>query len=480
MKSFAYIVRIAGSALVLALCTFAGCKKSINGTQPSLLTTVRVSLSSTNGEGNLDAINDSIGISNDGRYIAFTSKATNLIDTPVDTNNAADVFLRDNLNRTLALVSISLTNGIANGASGSPSLSGDGRYVAFTSFATNLTVDAVPPGKKQVFVRDMLLGQTVLVSRSSGASGLIGDDDSSAPRISNDGVYVVFQSLSNLLDGVPAGGDDNDTGPNASDIYRRKVIDGTSAFPTDLVSMASTFAPGSGAANKGNLGSTNPCISGDGRFVAFTSAATNLVSASQDGGPDTNGVDDVFVRDCNTFRTVRCSVEYVGSNPTLKGLSRSPTITLDGQLVAFSSLAGNLNPAAQEQTPNIYIRSWNGLTPFTEVLSVHTSGATGGASCDKPTISGDGSRIAWQSASSALVNGDSNGVEDIFLRNRILAQTSRESVQTFGGQLDGQSSVPSYSADGRYIVFWSKSTNVVDDDTNGAADIFLRGPPITQ
>ncbi len=191
-------------------------------------------------------------------------------------------------------------------------------------------------------------------------------------------------------------------------------------------------------------------------------------------------MDDVFVRDCNTFRTVRCSVEYVGSNPTLKGLSRSPCITLDGQLVAFSSLAGNLNPTAQEQTPNIYLRSWNGLAPFTEVLSVHTSGATGGASCDRPTISGDGSRIAWQSASSALVNGDSNGVEDVFLRNRSTAQTSRESVQTFGGQLDGQSSVPCYSPDGRYIVFWSKSTNVVDDDTNGAADIFLRGPPFTQ
>jgi hypothetical protein len=478
MRSFANIVRIAGSGFILALCTFAGCKKSVNNLHPLLLNTVRISLSSTNAEGNLDAVNDSIGVSNDARFVAFTSKATNLVLAPPDTNNAADVFLRDNISRTLTLVSVSLTGGPANGASGSPSLSGDGRYVAFASLATNLTVDAVPPGKKQIYVRDMLLGVTTLVSRSSGASGLIGDEDSSVPKISNDGVYVAFQSLSNLLDGVPAGGDDNDTGPNSADIYRRKVIDGTSAFPTDLVSMVSLAAPGSGPANKGSSSSTNPCISGDGRYVAFTSAAVNLVSASQDGGPDTNGVDDVFVRDCNTFRTVRCSVEYVGSIASLKGLSRSPTITLNGQMVAFSSLAGNLHPTAQEQTPNIYLRSWNGLTPFTEVLSVHTSGATGGASCDKPTISGDGSLIAWQSASSALVNGDSNGVEDVFLRNRFTAQTSRESVQTFGGQLDGQSSVPSYSADGRYIVFWSKSTNVVDDDTNGAADIFLRGPPL--
>src|SRR5207302_128426 len=99
-------------------------------------------------------------------------------------------------------------------------------------------------------------------------------------------------TLSNLLDGTPGGGDDNDA---FKDIYRRKVIDGTAAFPTDLISFASGSS--SGAANKGNNDSTGPCISADGRFVAFTSAATNLVSASADGGPDLNTQTDVFVRD---------------------------------------------------------------------------------------------------------------------------------------------------------------------------------------
>jgi hypothetical protein len=467
MKSIPAIVGIASLGILLSFGGIAGCKKSINHNNPTIQNTVRISLTSIGGEGNLDAFADSIGISNDGRYIAFSSKATNLVAG--DTNNAADIFLRDNISRTLTLVSISLVGGPANGASGSPSISGNGQYVVFSSLATNLTADAVPAGKKQIYVRDMINQQTTLISRASGATGLIADDTCDNPKISNDGVYVVFQSLSNILDGVIAGGVDNDA---VSDIYRRKWIDGTAAFPTDLISLASLSTT-----VKGNLPSFNPCISADGSVIAFASTASNLVSASQDGAPDSNGLDDVFVREFATTRTVRCSSEFVGFNPALKGLSRSPSISLDGQLVAFSSLAGTLHPAAQEQTPNIYVRSWNGLTPFTEVLSVHTSGATGGASCDKPSISGDGSKITWQSASSALVNGDSNGVEDIFLRNRVTLETSRESVQTFGGQLDGQSAVPAFSADGRYIAFWSKATNVVDDDTNGAADIFLRGPP---
>ncbi|HLY75157.1 MAG TPA: calcium-binding protein [Planctomycetota bacterium] len=473
MRSSAIIFALVSLGLLATFGGMSGCKKSVNQTQPVIQNTVRISLSSTGTEGNLDCVADSIGISNDGRFVAFTSKASNMI--PGGTGIFSNVFLRDNVNRTLTLVSVSNTGGLANGASGTPSMSGDGRYIAFSSFATNLdsTSVSVPAGVRQIYVRDMQMGTTTLVSRSSNA-GLVADQNCNNPKISNNGNFVVFESLSNLLDGVVAGGDDNDA---FADIYVRDWLNVGGGFPTTLVSMVSGAAPGSGPSNKGNGDSTNACISADGSVIAFASTASNLVVFSQDGGLDTNGVPDVFVREMGTNRTVRCSVEFAGSDPTLKGLSRSPTISLDGQMVSFSSLAGNLHPAAQEQTPNIYFRFWNGLTPFTEVLSVHTSGATGGASCDHPSISGDGTKIAWQSASSALVNGDTNGVEDIFLRNRTTLTTSRESVQTFGGQLDGQSAAPAYSADGRYIAFWSQATNAVDDDTNGAADIFLRGPP---
>lgn len=470
MTSSARIVGFSLLGLFVALGGMAACKKTVDRNHPAILNTVRVSLSSSGAEGNLDAANETPGISNDGHFVVFSSKATNLV--PNDTNNKQDVFYRDNINRTLVLVSVAFNGGPSDGISGVPSISGDGRYVAFASDATNL-VNPPPPAFKQIYVRDMQLGVTTLVSRASGASGLIADGDCDNPKISNDGNYVVFESTSSQLDGVIAGGDDND---GLSDIYRRQWIDGTSAFPTVLISIQSGFGPGAG--KKGTGSSNHPVISGDGRYVAFDSNAADLVSASQDGAPDSNSTTDVFVRDTGTNRTVRCSVEYPGFNPALFGASRSPSISLDGQLVVFRSLSGTLHPAAQElATPNIFLRSWNGLSPFTEVLSVHSSGATGGQNCDRPSVCGDGTKIVWQSPSSALVNGDSNSADDIFERNRTSLETTRASVQTFGGQLDGTSNAPAYSADGRYIVFWSKATNVVDDDTNGAADIFLRGPP---
>ena len=483
MKSSCSTARDVFLMVFVSFALTSGCnQKKINKHQPPIENTVRVSLSSSGAEGNLEAVNDSLGISDDGRFVAFTSKATNLV--PGDLNNMADVFLRDNVGRTLQLVSISLSGGPSNGPSGTPSLSGDGRFVCFSSLATNLTADIITPGKRQIYVRDMtgdasaippLPVKTYLVSRASGATGTIADNDCDNPKISGDGIYVVFESTSNLLDGVPGAGDDNDA---LSDIYRRKWFDfGPNQFITDLVTFVSFAGPGS--LNKGNGDSFRPAVSRTGRFVAYESTASNLVTATGDGGPDLNVVMDVFVRDMQTTQTVRCSVEVAGTiEPnTLDGDSRSATISDDGQFVAFRSVSGVLSPLAQDAVPNIFVRSWNTIPPVTEVLSVHTSGATGGQNCDRPTISGDGTKIAWQSPSSALVNGDSNGVLDIFLRNRVSQETSRQSVQTFGGQLDGQSGIPAYSRDGRYIVFWSQATNGVDDDTNGAADIYLRGPP---
>jgi Tol biopolymer transport system component len=326
----------------------------------------------------------------------------------------------------------------------------------------------------------MVNGTTTLVSRGTGA-GLISNLDCGNPKISNDGVYVVFESLSEVLDNTALGGVDNDA---FSDIWRRKVIDGTSAFPTDLISIQSNTGPPTvNATVKGNGHSFRPCISGDGRYVAFESDATNLVLTggnAGDGGPDLNAKTDVFVRDTQTGRTVRCSTDFSATpDGTLWGPSTAATISLDGRYVAFRSTAGTLHPAAQEAVPNVFLRFWDDsiATQYTEVMSVHTSGATGGQNCDKPSICGDGTKVAWQSPSSSLVNGDSNGVLDVFLRNRTTLQTTRESVQTFGGQLDAQSGIPVYSPDGRYIVFWSQATNTVDDDLNGAADIFMRGPP---
>lgn len=470
MKTFLNLVRL--SFLFVLLAIVPACNQNkINGTQPIITNTVRVSLSSQQTEGNLDCVKDTPGISSDGRYIAFTSLASNLV--PNDTNNAADVFYRDNLNRTTLLVSVSMTGGPANGPSGSPSMSGDGRYVAFSSSATNLTSDSFTPGLFQIYVRDMVAGTTILASRATG-TGAIADQNCNHPRISNDGNYVVFDTTSTVLDPL----DDKDTLP---DVYRRKWNLGTASV-TDLISFASGSTSGGTKGNGGplNIGSLNAIVSQDGRYVAFESSANNLANSNADAGPVTNGRVNVYVRDTMTFRTVCCSPEspLVTAPPgTLEGDSSAATISLDGQNVGFRSTNGRLAPNAQETNPNIYVRFWNGASPFTEVCSVHTSGATGGASCNLPRLCGDGTKVVWQSASTALINGDTNGVDDCFERDRTAQITSRQSVATFGFQLNGESGVPAFSADGRYIVFWSEADNAVDDDTNGAADIFLRGPP---
>jgi Tol biopolymer transport system component len=274
------------------------------------------------------------------------------------------------------------------------------------------------------------------------------------------------------------GGDDIDA---QKDVYRRKVLDGTNAFPTDLISMASGFS--SGAANKGNATSEKPCVSSDGRYVAFESSASNLVTSTADGGPDLNATFDVFVRDAQTFRTVRCSVPKAGApqpDPPpvgADGPSQSATISGDGQIVVFRSTAANLHPDDDGATSDIFLRQWNLAIPTTEILSVHTSGAQAGSSCDNPSISSDGTKITWVSSSSNLVNGDSNAQADVFLRNRSDLTTTRISVSTFGNELNALSGIPRISADGRYVVFYTEATNAADDDINGAADIFLRGPP---
>jgi Tol biopolymer transport system component len=218
-------------------------------------------------------------ISADGRYVAFVSSASNLLGPGVDTNSSQDVFVRDLVANTTTLVSR------AAGASGaqagdhsiSPSISADGRYVAFVSLAANLLGPAGDTNSAQdVFVRDLVGGTTTLASRASGPSGVQALGGASAPSISADGRYVAFVSLAANLLG-PAG----DTN-SAQDVFVRDLVGGT----TTLASRAS----GPSGLQASNT-SFAPSISGDGRFVAFDSDAANLVSG------DLNGTRDVFVRD---------------------------------------------------------------------------------------------------------------------------------------------------------------------------------------
>jgi len=245
-------------------------------------------------------------ISADGRYIVFTSQATNLVDN--DTNGDTDVFLHDQLLETTLRVSVSSQGAEAHGSSVDPHISADGRSVVFRSTATDL-VDG--SGPEQIFVRDLSDQTTEVVSKST--AGDPANDASSTPNISGDGRYVVFASFATNL--VPSA-------VGFKQIYRRDLLTGV----TTLVSASSD-------GEAGDSFSQDPVVTTDGRYVFFDSAAANLVSG------DTNGKWDVFEHDCETGVTRRISVDSLDT----EGLADSwiPAITDDAEFVAFESQATN-------------------------------------------------------------------------------------------------------------------------------------------
>lgn len=444
------------------------CDKSINDESVEVLVTVRASLGNGSQQGGGDAAVDdrSVAVSADGRFVAFASKAPNLVAG--DANGLTDVFLRDMVARTTQLVSVNqFGTGTGNGTSNLPSVSGDGRYVAFATQASNLhpdDADALP----DIYVRDMQTGTMILVSRSSGAIGSKSNGTSGFPSISADGRYVVFESTATNLDGIDPLGDDDDT---TSDIYRRDVLDPANLNPTILVSRQSTVGGTPGP--KGTGASIRPRISGNGRFIVFESGANDLVLNSAEGGPDAFGGQDVFLRDADTATIRRVSLTTAGGDAN--GISDTASVSDDGRFVVYRSSASNLHPDDDGSQNDIFLFDAQSGTVI--ICSQHTFGTQAGNSCNFPVLTGDGRFVVFQSQATSLVNGDTNNRADIFRHDRLTRETVRLSVGTYGSELNGDSTRPAVSSDGRYIGFVSDSTNGADDDTNGAVDIYLRGPP---
>lgn len=445
------------------------CDKSVNDSSVALEVTVRASLGENNIQGGGDAALDdrAVAVSADGRFVAFASKAPNLVAG--DLNGNTDVFVRDMVARTTRLVSVNVFGtGTANGASGSPSISADGTLVAFFSSSSNLhpeDLDVTP----DVFVRNMSTGEMILVSRSSGALGSKGNGASSSPVISADGRYVAFESIATNLDGIDPGGDDDDV---VSDIYRRDIGDPTPVKATILISRQSAAVGGL----KGTATSVRARISGNGRFVAFESDAPTLVTNAAEGGPDGNvgsNTRDCFVRDVDTSSIRRVSLTLAGTSPN--GPSDTVSISEDGRFAIYRSSASNIHPDDDGAQNDIFLFDSQSGTVI--ICSQHTFGTQAGNSCNFPVLTADGRFAVFQSQATSLVNGDTNNRGDIFRHDRLTRETVRLSVGTYGSELNGDSFRPAVSADGRYIAFVSDATNGADDDTNGAVDVYLRGPP---
>src|SRR5262249_38870116 len=198
----------------------------------------------------------------------------------------------------------------------------------------------------------------------------------------------------------------------------------------------------------------------NGQIVAFYSAATNLVAG------DTNGFSDVFVRDLANGLTELVSVATGGAHAN--GPSYFPSISADGRLVVFQSLASNLVDDDTNTVSDIFIRDRaNGTTE-------RACGVQGNDFSTSPSISPDGNFVAFASKATNLVPGDTNGRIDIFVCNRSSGMIERVSVASDGMQANGDSILPDISANGTVVVFKSTASNLVPNDTNGVVDVFAR------
>ncbi|MGW0535316.1 RICIN domain-containing protein [Streptomyces sp. NPDC003032] len=403
----------------------------------------RVNLTSGGAQTTMQGMDASPVLSADGRYAAFISDATTLV--PGDKNLTSDVFVRDRT--TGATERVNLTDGDAEssaaGWSDEPSISADGRYVAFESVARNLVTDDTN-GHRDVFLRDRTNGTTQRVSVAGNGSQ--GNNWSFSPSVSADGRYVAFTSSASTL----VAGDTN----GADDIFVHDRQNRT----TQRVSVT-------GGGGQGNGESRTPSFSADGRYVAFTSAATNLVTG------DTNGADDVFVRDLQAGTTQRVSVTGTGGQGDK--WSAAPSISADGRHVAYSSFATNLVAGDTNGRSDVYVRDRQAGT--TQRVSVADNGTQGDGHSDSPSISADGRHVAFWASAANLIARDANDSSDVFVRDRETGKTQRVSTAyADGGDGDHYSSEASISADGRLVVFSSAASDLVPGDSNGVFDVFVR------
>lgn len=370
---------------------------------------------------------NSPSISADGRYVAFSSTAND----DLDRNRTWDVFVLDNETGSIERVIP------GDSWSRNPSISGNGRYVAFESAAAN-HVFPDDNGKTDIFVYDRITRKLDRVSK--GIYGQEADGHSYNASISYDGRFVAFQSYaSNLVLNDNKG---------FSDIF---VYDRLS----DSMERVSVGIRGEEA----NFHSRNASISYDGRFVTFESNANNLVET------DINYAWDIFVYDRDTRQTELASVRSDGGQANSSSMNCS--ISGDGRYVAFSSRAGNLDDSVDRNRVNdVFLR--DRMEGTTERLSL------GNGASDFPVVSADGRYVAFETSASNLIPGDTNEASDIFVLDREQNTLELVSVDSDGTQGDSASGKPSISANGAFIAFESNASNLDLGDDGTASDVYLR------
>lgn len=376
-----------------------------------------------------------------GRYVVFTSDASNLV--PNDRNGATDIFLRDVQRRITTRISVSSGGVEADRSSdiGPHAISSDGRYVAFSSDAATL-VAGDTNGVSDCFVRDLARGVTTRVSL--GRTGRQGNGDSYACRVSDGGRFVAFSSLADNL--VPA--DTNDT----VDVFSR-------ALATGVTRRISVARRGAEATGPSSLNDMTP----DGRVVVFSSFASNLVS------DDRNGALDVYAWHRRTGALDRVSLDAADSE--VPDDSENGQISANGRYITFSTYAP-LVARDHNRVQDVYVRDLSSRT--TVLASLGRGGALGNADSVLGSLNRDGSVLAFESYADDLVPGDTNSAPDVFTRVMATGTVRMESVSRAGMPGNSDSYTPIISADGSVVTFSSYADNLVRGDTNGHEDTFLR------
>ena len=419
------VIRKLGVGLIVAAALLAPAGAA--GAAPG--TTTRLSIASDGSESNRESV--SHDVTPDGRFVAFTSWATNLVagDTqmcgiPFPDYNCRDAFVHDRLNGTTELVSVTSNGTQANGDSSAAAISADGRYVVFSSDATNLAADDTN-NMPDVFRHDRFTGDTLRVSYDPTGAELYFTPQGA--DVSADGRFVAF---------------------SAWQLYMRDMTAGV----TELISMNND-------GQQANTGAEAPSISEDGRFVAFHSYSSNLSPG------DEGFTRDVFVRDRSLSSTELISV---GVPPYGSGHAEGPMISSDGRFVAFTSY--DLLPGDTNFNPDAFVRDRQVGT--TTLVSLDSSGQQVNAGGRAAGVSVDGRFVAFSSTAPDLVADDTNGTDDVFVRDTWRGNTTRVSVDNTGAESNGHSSGGVLSQSGEIVIFLSQSTDLVSDDNNGFMDVF--------
>jgi hypothetical protein len=385
-------------------------------------------------------------VSGDGRFVAFDTSAADF-----DGDSTRDVFVHDRATCSVQKVSLSFSGGASSSSSQNATISDDGLLVAFESFASNL-VPNDDNGSSDIFVRNHTTGPTILVSVDSNEVQPVSGSSTNAV-ISADGRFVAFISSATTL--VP--GDTN----NEADVFLRDLLNGT----TERVSISSTGSQGD---SPSSTGVSNPALSADGRFVAFLSSMNTLVT------DDFNNTTDVFVRDRLTGTTTRASVTSAGVELTFTTLG-DVAITADGRYVFFVSRFSGGNYVPGDVTcDGIFIRDLQANT--TSCPALDPTNASSSMNAESVAISADGRYVSFASSATHYVAGDTGFSDDVFIHDRVTGAIRRVTSNGFGipSNSTSMSERVRMSSDGKIVAFTSSATNLVPADPNGTTtDAFV-------